>query len=1100
MNDDNKIFVNDNTDANSVIIPFINKDKVLNQILKPECVKFYYGKQERMFKDDCKFYVACDISSNGIKCYKGYHDVDEFLRFYNNVSINERFFYEIFTDKVNEVYDIDLKNSSLSTIEIIDKLQTLRYDFLLSNGYTHWSNDIWYILNSSDATKTSLHIVIRNGYVFRNMHEHRSYIDDFLEYHKNHNEDVLFDKSIYTSNRCFRILGSTKFGQDRYFRKHRDSKYNCQNYDTKLFYGSYIDNDHILIDVKSSVGKVVPKRNFTTNDTDIEDIKKLLDMLNDGRSDDYKDWYAIEQVIYNIHGENGFELLDDFSKLSSSYDPEKVLKHWNGLRKTTSTIGTLRYYAQQDNPDAYDKWCKERSQCQVETIEKSTDFFNIINAKGKFMSDDEKQFLTDYSCKSMKRVFNEIQKKQYTTPPEKQYLKFMYDNNCSEILDDFFDLHTSCIEKDNDYVDGNDYLSPQKCIITKAPLGKGKTTAVVKYFNEQHYETIIVLTPRRTFAQSITTRFNAETKYCFKNYDNIKTQYIQYKYIVIQVESLYRLDLNFYKNGLVIIDEVESCLFQMSSFETHKANIRSNINSLNNLMKQSNKIICLDAFLTARSTGFFQYLDIDYIVYTYTTHNIKRVAYEVETHAQLCSKIIDKIKDGKKVFCVIASKKKLKEHFEPTIRSFVPTVKMLCYHGDCSDEEKDMSDIQKWKDYDVILTTTTISVGCNYDSIIDMFDSLFCYANNKCAILRDIFQALYRVRHIKDNELFFCIENFGYNQYFTNINQVDNKITFKNKTKKEQFQRVLKEEHHVHYDWYEFVHKYNLIEQKISTEIFKPLFYEFLKKCNYELKDLEQDIIDIDLEMIEPVFIDYNLIDEVTMTEYIDLHDKKKKTPKLFDEMDNAKYQKGYFQWRIFDCIGFRNSYGDENRQVEKLIWDIYNNYNKKKFVNLSYELGLCKKNFNIHDIVRKKLDNQVISTTDDLCIKLEFIQDLKHIIGIQNTCQLAYNIPPNKMDKLEQFFNDKNDVIKNYFDKSFKSSDKISMSTRKIKGILNTILSGWGVTKTKAKSKRTQVKGVRKMESTLEIVNDSTMKDKNDTELPNDVNFNNFIIPREKL
>ena len=49
----------------------------------------------------------------------------------------------------------------------------------------------------------------------------------------------------------------------------------------------------------------------------------------------------------------------------------------------------------------------------------------------------------------------------------------------------------------------SELLCGNECSVIKAELGKGKTTASVDHINNTHYDRIIVLTPRKTFAKSV---------------------------------------------------------------------------------------------------------------------------------------------------------------------------------------------------------------------------------------------------------------------------------------------------------------------------------------------------------------------------------------------------------------------------------------------------------------------------------------------------------------------------------------------------------------------------------------------------------------------
>src|SRR6185437_2089653 len=52
----------------------------------------------------------------------------------------------------------------------------------------------------------------------------------------------------------------------------------------------------------------------------------------------------------------------------------------------------------------------------------------------------------------------------------------------------------------------------------------------------------------------------------------------------------------------------------------------------------------------------------------------------------------------------------------------------------------------------------TITVGCNFDTP-NVFHSIYMYMNSASQnLVRDAFQAHMRVRHLIDNELYYCID------------------------------------------------------------------------------------------------------------------------------------------------------------------------------------------------------------------------------------------------------------------------------------------------------------------------------------------------------
>lgn len=91
----------------------------------------------------------------------------------------------------------------------------------------------------------------------------------------------------------------------------------------------------------------------------LEISAKLLKMLDPSRSEDYNEWMTIGWVLYNI-GEGCDEALDQWLEFSSNsddkYDDSKCIYEWDRMIKKDFTIGTLKYFAEIDNPELYKKF------------------------------------------------------------------------------------------------------------------------------------------------------------------------------------------------------------------------------------------------------------------------------------------------------------------------------------------------------------------------------------------------------------------------------------------------------------------------------------------------------------------------------------------------------------------------------------------------------------------------------------------------------------------------------------------------------------------------------------------------------------------------
>lgn len=118
----------------------------------------------------------------------------------------------------------------------------------------------------------------------------------------------------------------------------------------------------------------------------ISESKKLLPLLSDERADIHYDWMTIGWVLFNI-GEGtseAFELWLDFSRrCPSKFDENKCSYEWERMRKGNYTIGTLKDFANKDNPELYEKYKLDKAREKIrESLEGShNDIAKVLLAR-----------------------------------------------------------------------------------------------------------------------------------------------------------------------------------------------------------------------------------------------------------------------------------------------------------------------------------------------------------------------------------------------------------------------------------------------------------------------------------------------------------------------------------------------------------------------------------------------------------------------------------------------------------------------------------------------------------------------------------------------
>ena len=140
----------------------------------------------------------------------------------------------------------------------------------------------------------------------------------------------------------------------------------------------------------------IQKRKAERKYNDVVDkdfIKELVHCLHHKRANDYKTWSELCWCLKSID-DGLFEIFDEFSKKSDKYNDSSVEKFWDTAKEGNYTIGTLRFWAKQDNPEKYDKVCDKYKKYDMSNILPKVDDDSIAKDfskryNNKFIFQDE---------------------------------------------------------------------------------------------------------------------------------------------------------------------------------------------------------------------------------------------------------------------------------------------------------------------------------------------------------------------------------------------------------------------------------------------------------------------------------------------------------------------------------------------------------------------------------------------------------------------------------------------------------------------------------------------------------------------------------------
>jgi hypothetical protein len=333
----------------------------------------------------------------------------------------------------------------------------------------------------------------------------------------------------------------------------------------------------------------------------------------------------------------------------------------------------------------------------------------------------------------------------------------------AETIDELFALTTD----ETTIYDSGRYLMElpeDSTLAVKSMLGTGKTERIKQVIEKSTPSSrILVLSGRRTFSDAIYSSIQHQG---FVHYEKHKEEKgnkteITCDRLVIQMsaQSLKLIEKQSY--DIVICDEIETLLTMLSPLAIYKKsnqNYLSMIATFERLMKETGRVICLDAFLTDRTLNMLKSLrrEVKLIINTTLPYNKKCVEFDNEAvfFRTLKKRIVT---DKKKIVSVWGTVKAGKAFHEVLTHEKISNE---FYHkaSDSKIKARDMADVNThWATKQSIGYTGTITVGINYTNTQSQFNQLSIYASAWGPGARDYAQALHRAREITDNEVLLFI-------------------------------------------------------------------------------------------------------------------------------------------------------------------------------------------------------------------------------------------------------------------------------------------------------------------------------------------------------
>lgn len=339
---------------------------------------------------------------------------------------------------------------------------------------------------------------------------------------------------------------------------------------------------------------------------------------------------------------------------------------------------------------------------------------------------------------------------------------------------------------------GQRYLSPItdefKATIILAHMGDGKTHSALEYIKAHPRASILVVGCRRSMDATVHGRYNRELEQCggsgsrplvdllAEEEDNALFEHYSKSTwasrLVIEYESLHRLDPVQQRWDIVILDEVRSMLGASVSVATNRDNIQVNRMNLLDAIYGSQKVIMCDAHLECDRAvkEFIGGLFLSpVLLQNGVTSVLKPEEVELIRHrsvnpprnyqiltdeGKFMNMVRDCVQSGLKIGLACGSKTKEAQLYERLVVEWCPTAVVKLYTGDSRDSVK-----QEWHNpdealegVDVVIFTSTVTVAAD---VTLPFDRVFMSAqHNGGCTPRDLMQMSGRFRNVRHDRIY----------------------------------------------------------------------------------------------------------------------------------------------------------------------------------------------------------------------------------------------------------------------------------------------------------------------------------------------------------
>lgn len=329
------------------------------------------------------------------------------------------------------------------------------------------------------------------------------------------------------------------------------------------------------------------------------------------------------------------------------------------------------------------------------------------------------------------------------------------------------------------------YISPEKfaflldehdSVMVRAPMGAGKTHAIIDYIKSRDVQSMLGVSFRKSFTEEKVSDYNATS---YLSFENVKQIPNTVKFLYIQYESLHKINPAKYPPpDLLVLDEIESIIEQMRGCHD-----MSCFSVFHWLVNHSKKVVVCDAALSSRTINLFKLITKRvFFCHEFYTPVFKDASFTLYPNYASLLQHACEAAEHEKIGIVSDSKRSLKV-MKKYLHAYLPSKKILLVEKDTKDEflrmvkekqgvvdgqpanirEAESAVIQ---DYDIFLYSPSIQSGCSFEGT--GIRKLYCYFTGVIAEV----PAMQMMGRIRGADQFHMAINFTKHAYPEEIDEI----------------------------------------------------------------------------------------------------------------------------------------------------------------------------------------------------------------------------------------------------------------------------------------------------------------------------------------